>query len=394
MINLEQEIADLTDELISIRRWFHKHPELGFNEHETSARIAGYLRDYGLEVTTGIGKTGVVALLKGEIPGKTIGIRADIDALPIEENTDLDFSSNNKGVMHACGHDSHITIGLGTAKVLSRFKSKLQGNVVFIFQPAEELLTGAKAMIDDGLFNKYKIDAIIGLHNWPGLDSGIIGIKSGPIMAAVDKFEVSIKGMGGHGAIPQKAVDPIVMVSEIILAFQKIVSREIDPLEAAVLTVGTINGGTAFNIIPDQVQISGTVRTFKPRIRKYIPERMEEIVAGITKGDKGEYDFNYDFGIPATINDEQFTTNIEKKLISVLGEKKVKNVNKPSMGGEDFSLYLEQVPGTYFFLGTRNKEDGLIFPIHHNKFSIDEKILPLGVRAFCEIALSYLNNEL
>ena len=388
---LQQEIEDFKNELVEIRRKFHQIPELGFEEYETSALINDYLKNWGIETKRNVGETGVTALIKGKGEGKTIAIRADIDALPIEEKTDLGFASKNKGKMHACGHDSHITIALGTAKVLSKYKDRLNGNIKFIFQPAEEILSGAKAMIEDGVLKDPEVDAIIGLHNWPELNSGEIGIKTGSIMAAADKFEVVIKGVGGHGALPHKTVDPIVVSAEIINALQRIISREIDPQETAVISIGTLNSGTAFNIIPDELKFSGTVRTFDDNIRKYIARRMEEIISAACQGAGCDFDFDYHFGIPATVNDEKFTQRVIKVLREKLRDTKIVEPVTPSMGGEDFSLFLNKVPGTYFFLGTGNEEKGIIHSIHHPKYIIDEDILPIGVKAFSEIVLNYLS---
>jgi amidohydrolase len=284
----------------------------------------------------------------------TLGIRADIDALPVEEKTGLDFSSQNKGVMHACGHDSHIAIGLGAAKILSQNREELNGNIKFIFQPGEETLVGARGMIKDGVLKNPEPDAIIYLHNWPDLETGFIGIKKGLIMAATDKFEIIIKAKGRHGAIPHEAVDPILTASNIVIKLQEIVSRETDPLDTAVISVCTFQAGSVFNIIPDEVKLIGTVRTFDPELREYIAGRIEDIVVGISKAGRCEYDLNYIKGVPPTINDEKLSKKIIEVLIESFGEDKIIQDIWPSMGGEDFSFFQERVPGTYFFLGTRN----------------------------------------
>ncbi len=390
MRNLKKEIEKIKEELVTLRREFHRCPEVGFEEKETAEKIANYLKELGLEVKTGIGKTGVVGVLTGYGPGKTIGIRADIDALPLEEQTGLDFASRNKGRMHACGHDSHIAIGLGAAKILSRYKDQIKGKIKFIFQPGEETLAGARAMLDDGVLAGPAVDAIIGLHNWSDLESGLIGIKKGPIMAAADKFTITIKGKGGHGAVPHQTVDPVVIAANIIDDLQKIVSREIDPLETAVITVGTLNAGTAYNIIPDKAELSGTVRTFNPEVRQFIIKRMEEVTAGYCQGARGEYEFNYNDGIPATVNDPDLTEEVINILKASFGEDKVIESVRPSMGGEDFSLFQQKIPGVYFFLGTRNEVKGITSSIHNPEYLIDEDILPTGVRAFCEVVLNYL----
>lgn len=391
MEGLLGKILKFENDLIALRREFHSIPELAFEEYETSKRITKYLKKWGLEVKADDSKTGVVGLLRGVKTGKTIAIRADIDALPIKEETGLNFSSKNEGKMHACGHDGHIAIGLETARILSQYKEKLKGNVKFIFQPAEEIGKGAEFMMEKHVLNNPDVDAIVGLHIWPDLGSGYIGIKHGTIMAAIDKFVIEIIGIGGHGAIPHKSVDPIVMASEIITSFQKIINREIDPLKVAVITVGTINGGTAFNVIPNKVKITGTVRTFDPEIREFIPQRLERITDSITSGGRGRYKFNYIYVVPATINDNNLTEKVIKIIKNTYESNKVIESIRPSMVGEDFSLYQEKIPGTYFFLGTRNEKKGLTHSVHHSKYSIDEDVLKIGVRNFCEIVLGYLN---
>lgn len=375
-------------EFINFRRQFHQIPEIGMEEYETSSRIIDYLTEWGFKVNK-IDETGVTALLRSNDSKKTIAIRADIDALPITEETGLDFSSTNKGAMHACGHDSHIAIALGAARVISCFQEKLNVNVKFIFQPAEETLEGAESMINGRALKNPEVDAIIGLHNWPDLKTGLIAIKEGPVMAAVDKFEIEIIGRGGHGALPQQTIDPIVLGSEIVTSLQKIISRNLDPQKAAVITIGSFNAGTAFNIIPEKAKLLGTVRTFDKEIRSYIPQRMEEIISGITEGSRANYNFNYMKGIPATINDKKLTANIKDILENILGSENITDDVKPSMGGEDFALYQREIPGTYFFLGSKNPEKNTSYPIHHPGYTIDEDMLKTGVTAFCGIVFSY-----
>jgi len=388
---INEKVNSLKDELISLRRYFHKYPELGFQEHKTSAKIAQLLNEWGLEVKSGIGGTGVVGLIKGNKQGKTLGIRADIDALPIAEKTNLEFASEHNGIMHACGHDGHITIALGAAKVLSELKDFLPGNIKFIFQPAEEGPGGAKMMISEGVLENPSVDAIIGLHIWPEINSGYVGISNGAIMAAADRFDINIKGVGGHGAVPHKSVDPIVVGANIITAIQSIVSREIDPLDCAVISNCTFNGGQVFNVIPDEVTICGTVRTLTPHSREIIPKRMKAIVEGIANAMRCEAKFNYSYYYPATINNKEFTSFFEKVAKTTLGHNKVFEIERPSMGGEDFSFYLNEVQGTYFFLGTKNEEKNLTKSIHHPEYNIDEDVLPIGVKLFCNTATSYLN---
>jgi len=386
---IKETIHTIEKEFTDWRRYFHGIPETAMEERQTAAGIAEKLSSWGLEVRTGIGGTGVLGILRGVKEGRTLGIRADIDALPVTEETGLPFASTHAGKMHACGHDGHIAIALGAAKVLSGMRGKLRGTVVFIFQPGEEVLNGAQKMIDDGAIEDPKLAAVVGLHIWPALPLGSIAVRGGAVMAAVDRFNVVLIGRGGHGAIPQKSVDPVVMASEVVLSLQRIVSREIDPLKAGVLTIGRIQGGTAFNVIPERVELEGTVRTFDPEIREFIPKRMEEIIGGIAGGSRGSYKFDYEFGIPATINDEALAERFRKTIEEILGPEKTVTRLPPSMGGEDFALFQEKVPGVYLFLGTACEERPP-YPIHHPKYTIDERVLPVGVRVFCEIAVSFL----
>ncbi len=388
-MDFTKTISELEQDLIHWRREFHRIPEIAMEERKTASAIAEKLRAWGFDVHTGVGGTGVVGILQGGEPGKTLGIRADIDALPVTEETGLPFSSIHPGAMHACGHDGHITIGLGTAKLLSDIRNKLKGTVVFFFQPAEETLNGAQAMLSSAILQDMQLDAVVGLHIWPDVPLGKIAVRGGPVMAAVDRFTVRVIGKGGHGAIPQKSVDPIVVASEGVLALQRIVSREIDPLKPAVVTVGRIQGGTTFNVIPDKVELEGTVRTFDPEVRSFIARRMEEIMKGIAEGSRASCQLDYEYGIPAVHNDEKLSGWIQGILKKSLGEDAVVTDLPPSMGGEDFALFQQKAPGVYMFLGT-NSEKNPSYPIHHAKYSIDERVLPIGVRVFCEIATGFL----
>lgn len=389
---INNRVESLKNDVINLRRYFHQYPEVGFKEFKTSTKIAELLKEWGLEVQTGIAKTGVVGLLRGAKPGKTIGIRADIDALPIQEATNLEFQSKHDGVMHACGHDGHIAIALGAAKVLSEFKDEICGNIKFIFQPAEEGPGGAEKMILDGVLENPTVEAIIGLHIWPEIDSGSVGIKNGPIMAASDRFDIKISGVGGHGAVPHMAVDPIVAGAHIVTALQTLVSREVDPLDCAVISNCVFNSGTTFNVIPADANISGTVRTFNPKVREVIPQRMKKIIEGIGESMRCQCEFNYTYYYPATINNKDFTSFFEDISKGLLGDDKVFEIERPSMGGEDFSFYLQKIPGTFFFLGTKNSSKDLTKSIHHPEYNIDEDILPIGVKLFCNTAIEFLNS--
>ena len=389
-IDFTAAVAAALPEVRDIRREFHRIPEVAHEEFKTSELVAKKLAALGLEVRTGVGGTGVVGVLRGGSPGRTLGFRADIDALPVTEETGLPFASEHSGRMHACGHDGHIAIALGTAKVLSSFRESLRGNVVFFFQPAEETVNGSEGMIKDGALDSPKVEAVYGLHIWPEFALGILGVRSGPVMASVDAFEIELVGKGGHGAMPHRCVDPVVMASEAVLAFQRIVSREIDPLEPAVVTVGKIAGGTAFNVIPERVKLTGTVRTFKPETRTFIRERLEDTVKGIAEASRGTYTFSLDPGTPALLNDEVLALRAQKVLGDAFGASKILTDFRPSMGGDDFSLFAEKVPGLYFYVGTRDEARGYAYPLHHPKYVFDEAVLAIGVRAFTVLAADFL----
>ncbi len=390
-IDFKREIASLKDEMIQMRRYFHQRPEAGFKEIETSRVVAKKLEEYGLEVTRGVAKTGVVGLLRGKRKGKTILIRADMDALTVKEQTGLEFASENEGVMHACGHDGHMTIGLTAAKILSQHRDELQGNVKFVFQPAEEGPGGAKPMIEEGVMEDPKVDAAIGLHLWNYLPTGKVAVKSGPIMASMDSMRIKIKGKGGHGAIPHEAVDSIVVSSHVVTALQTIVSREIAPLAPAVVTIGTIKGGYAFNIIADVVEMEGTTRALDVEVQKTLPERIERIIREVTSGMRADYEFDYTFHYPVTINDETMARLIEEVSRGAVGRENVL-VFEGTMGGEDMAFFLKEVPGCYFFVGSSNKEKGLDQPHHSPQFNFDEEAMPIGVEIFARVAMKYLES--
>ncbi len=390
-IGFKGEIASLKHEMIQMRRDFHRRPEPGFQEVETSRVVGNRLEEYGLEVTRGIAKTGVVGLLRGGSEGKTILIRADMDALTIKEQTGLEFASENEGVMHACGHDGHMTIGLTTARILSQHRDALKGNVKFIFQPAEEGPGGAKPMIEGGVMEDPKVDAAIGLHLWNYLPIGKVAVRSGPVMASMDSMKIKIKGKGGHGAIPHDAVDSIVIGSQVVTALQTIVSREIAPLAPSVVTIGTIKGGYGFNIIADFVEMEGTARALDVDLQKTLPERIERIIKGVTSAMRADYEFAYTFHYPVTINDEAMVGLIEEVSAAVVGQENVM-VFERTMGGEDMAFFLREVPGCYFFLGSSNKEKGLDQPHHSPQFSFDEDAMPIGVEIFARAVMKYLES--
>ena len=402
--SIQQDILEIEGKLIEWRRDFHQNPELSNREFKTAEKIAKHLTDIGLQVETNIAKTGVVAILEGDQPGKVIAIRADIDGLPVTERNDLDFKSEVKttflntetGVMHACGHDTHIAILMATAEVLSKHKDKIKGSIKFIFQPAEEGPPpgeegGAKLMIKEGVLENPKVDAIFGLHINSQTPVGTIKYKTGGIMASVERFVINVRGKQTHGSQPWSGVDPILISAKIIDGLQAIISREAELTnEAAVITVGKITSGTRFNIIPESSEMIGTVRTLDPKMREMIEKRMKDMIEGIAKAYGGEASIIFQNNTSITYNDEELTARILPSLQTVAGEENV-IIMKATTGGEDFSFFQEKVPGVYFFLGGMTAGNSESFPHHTPDFMIDESGLLLGVKAFTQISIDYLN---
>ena len=373
-MNIRSEIKDIEKNIIGWRRDFHQYPELGFDEHRTSKIIGEALKEMGLAPQMNVGKTGVTAdLTFGE--GPTIALRADMDALPMQETSGLDFSSKHDGVMHACGHDGHMAMLLGAAKVLTQNGDSLNGTVRFIFQPAEEGAGGARYMIEDGCLDG--VDEIYGIHVWNYQPVGEVGITDGPVLAAADMFEINIKGIGGHGAAPQGTIDAVVVASHLVQALQTIVSRNTNPLESTVVTIGTINGGHNFNIIADEVTLSGTARAYTEENRNLIKTRMTEIIDGVAKTFGAEISFDYEDGYPPTINHTDPVNKVLKAAERVVGEKA--GMPYLSMGGEDFSYYLQKIPGCFFFVGSAPNDQKLFETPHHcSHFTMDERALLVG----------------
>jgi amidohydrolase len=386
---LTEIIGNAEEQLIAIRRDLHAHPELSFEEHRTAQIIADRLSALGCEVRTGVGGTGVVALLKGGRPGKTVALRADIDALPIAEMNDAPYRSQSDGVMHACGHDGHVAGLLGAAEALHTIRDTLAGDVLLIFQPAEERAGGAKPMIDAGALRDPRPDAVFGVHIWNNLPAGTIGVKPGPIFAAADEVEITVKATGGHGAMPHQTVDPIVVSAQIIQALQTLVSREISPFDSAVVSICSVHGGSAFNIIPPEVRLLGTVRTFDEQIQARLKRRIEELVAGITRGVGAEYGFRYDAPCPPVINDAALAEFIRGVAMDEFGEAQVVTP-MPTTGGDDMSYFLKEVPGVYFFVGGANDALGLNFPHHNARFDFDEVAVTATARILARAAHEYL----
>ena len=370
--------AALMQEVVAWRRHLHEHPELSFQETETAKFVQEQLQKLPNLTLSRPTETSVLAVLRGTAgPGKTVMLRADMDALPIQEEADVPFQSKNAGVMHACGHDGHTAMLLGAAKILSAHPEKLRGEVRFIFQHAEELPPGgAQQLVDAGIMDG--VDVVVGEHLMSPVPTGVVVIQGGPLLAASDSFELKIQGKGGHGASPHQAVDPVVAAAQIVLALQTIVSRQLDPVDTAVITVATIHGGTARNIIPDSVTLSGTVRSFDEGVRQQIPVRMEKIVAGVCEALGTSYTLSYEMGYRATNNDPEVAQKLEAMAREVLPEVKLIQA-KPQMGSEDFSAYMTEAPGTFIAIGAGGPGAA---PHHHPKFTIDERALEHGVKLY------------
>ncbi len=379
-----KEVEQMFPKMRQWRRQIHMNPELGFEEVKTSKMVAEHLESLGIEVQTGVAKTGVVGLLRGDKAddsSKVLLIRADMDALPIEEENEVEYKSKNKGVMHACGHDSHVATLMALAELLAGKKSELAGTVKFVFQPAEEGPGGAKPMIEAGVLENPKVDAALALHVWNEFPLGVVGVRSGPILASADTFKFKIIGKGGHGAVPHHSIDSIVIASQAILAMQTIVSRRIDPQMPAVVSVGTIKGGFRSNVIAPDVECTGTFRTFDEEMRGQISDMIEQTLKATVSMHGADYEYKRIPNYPPTVNDEQMSSLVRKAALNVLDEDKVINPN-PSMGAEDMSYFLQKVPGCFFLVGSA-PSDGA-FPHHHPRFDIAEEAMAVGLAVMLE----------
>jgi amidohydrolase len=398
----EQRVAQaaegLRPKLVEQRRDFHMHPELSNREERTARVVAERLKALGLDdVKTGVARHGVVALLKGGKPGPVVAVRADMDALPINETIDVPYKSRNPGVKHACGHDVHTTVALGVAEVLSRMRSEISGTVKFIFQPAEEGAPpgeegGAELMIKEGVLENPKPSAIFGLHTEPNVQAGQIGYHSGPAMASSDTFNITIRGRGAHGAQPQNGIDSVVVAAECVLALQNIRSRRIDPLEPLVITVGTINGGQRFNVIAPEVKMTGTMRTHNEQVRERAIEMMRETLRNVTAAYGATFELNFEGSNPVTFNEPALVEQTLPTMRRVLGQANVLPL-KPFMPAEDFSLYQKVVPGFYYFLGVGNRARGITAGWHTPEFDVDEESLVVGVKVMSNVVLDYLERN-
>lgn len=373
------------EKIVALRRDIHREPELMFDTVKTAGKVLAALDGLPLEIQTGVAENGIVATLEGGGEGPAIGLRADMDALPIREETGLPFASETDGRMHACGHDGHTSMLVGAAHALSGMKDRLNGTVKFIFQPAEEGGGGGKVMVEEGAAEG--VASIFALHLWPGLPFGTVASKGGPIMAAADAFEMRIKGSGGHGAMPHLTTDAVAIAAQVVTALQTVVSREVDPVEPAVLTVGKIHAGNVFNVIPETAQLGGTVRTLNAALRQRMPERIEELARGVARGMRGDAELEYQFSYPITSNDEEAAKHALAVAETLFGKESVLELPNPSMGAEDFSFFLEKIPGAFIWLGVGEDVSGL----HTPTFAFDEEILPRGSALLAALALDTLS---
>ncbi|MBO8172089.1 MAG: amidohydrolase [Bacillaceae bacterium] len=378
----------LKDQMIGWRRDFHRYPELSFHEFRTTQKVSEYLKSMGLEPVVGKGGIGVVADIEGAEPGPTVALRADMDALPIHEETGLEFASTRDGVMHACGHDGHISVLMACARILNEQKHQWRGRVRLLFQPAEELAPGgARRMIEQGFLDE--VDFVYGLHLWSGLPSGVFRTVSGPMMAAADKFFIDIYGRGGHAGMPHEAVDALLTASHLIVNAQQIISRQVDPLHSGVVTFGKMESGSSFNVIADKARIQGTVRTLDESVRDHIREKLEQVIEHTCRMYGAEYHFDYHTGYPPVVNHPVEVLRLTEVANEVFGQEHVGTMS-PIMAGEDFAYYLQKVPGAFCFVGAGGKGSPTAYPHHHPKFDIDESVLPQAAELMCRVALHHL----
>lgn len=381
-MDLSHKINVDAQEIIAWRRHFHKYPELSFKEEKTSRYISGLLQKFGLEVQTNVGGYGVIACLYGQKPGPTVALRADMDALPLQDEKNAPYSSTAPGVMHACGHDGHMSMLLGAARYLAAHASELRGEVRFLFQPAEESVPGgALRLLQEGGLRG--VDQVYGLHLWTGFPTGTLFVRSGPLMAASDHFDLLIQGKGGHGAMPHQTVDAVVTAAQAVTQLQTVVSRRISPLQPAVLTIGSFHAGSIYNVIAERAELKGTVRTFEQTVRNQIKELMEQTLQGVCSGSGATFDFDYLYGFPPVINEPTATDRLRTSAAKVIDTDNIRDM-EPVMVGEDFGRYLEQVPGCFAFIGCGGPDS---YPHHHPKFDIDERALEIGTKIWIQLIL-------
>ena len=383
----------LIKEILEFRRDLHLNPELSGEEYETSKKIQQKLTEHGIPFKTGYAKTGVLGIIKGAKPGKTVALRADIDALPIQEQSGVEYASTVDGKMHACGHDAHTAMLLGTGILLHEQRENLAGTVLLVFQPAEENspIGGAQRMMDDGVFDEFPPDVILGQHVWPDLPVGQFGVRPGPIMGNSDRFTIVVKGSGGHASMPHQTNDAIIIANQVITTLQTIVSRNVDPINPAVLTIGKISGGYRYNVIADRVTLEGSIRTTSNDTKNVVKERFFKILNGLAEAMNAEIDIEYLDGYPAVVNTLEWSNRIKQTATRLYGKESAPNV-EPSMGGEDFARFLQKYPGAYYWLGTSIGEGQK--PLHDPEFKLDERAIPLGIEFMTEVTIDTLNQLL
>jgi amidohydrolase len=392
MMDFKADADALRDEMITTRRDLHRHPELGFQEVRTAGIVARRLAELGLEVQPGIARTGVVGLLEGSQAGPTLMLRFDMDALPIQERNETDYASQTPGVMHACGHDGHVTIGLAVAQMLARQRERLAGTIKFVFQPGEEGCGGAAAMIQEGVLENPRPDLALGLHLWNNAPVGRVAVNPGATMSAAEIWHCTLHGRGGHGAQPHETADPIVAAAQIVATLQTVVARNVDPAEVAVVTVGTLHAGDAFNIIPAEARLSGTIRTYKPAVRERVLDRFRAVVEGIAAAFETRAELQLRSLTPALINDDAACALVHGAAAGIAGPELVESGHR-WMASEDMAYFLQEVPGCFFFVGSANGERGLNYPHHNPRFDFDEAALPLGAAILAEAATRYLTER-
>jgi amidohydrolase len=389
MVDFKAEAETLREQLVAWRRDFHMHPEMAFQERRSARVIADHLRELGYQVQTGVAKTGVVALLGGQRPGPVVMVRFDMDALPITEENETDYVSQNPGVMHACGHDGHMAMGLGVATLMMKRRDEMRGTLKLVFQPAEEGANGAEEMVKDGVLENPRPDVVLTTHVWNETPVGLVAVSPGAIMAAAEKWNCTVRGKGGHGALPHLTVDPIVAAAQIVTGLQTVVSRNVSPLEAAVVAVGAIHGGSAFNVTPPQVEMTGTIRTYDPATRETVLCRVRQVIEGVAAACGATAELEIIPLTPAVVNDAEVTEVVRAAAEAVVGPENVLSGER-TMGSEDASLFMQDIPGCYFFVGSANAERGLDAPHHNPHFDFDEDALPLGVAVLMQAVAHYL----
>jgi len=389
--DFRQEAENLFEYMVERRRDFHRYPELGFQETRTAGIVAETLQELGLEVQRGVGQTGVVAMLEGARPGPTLLVRFDMDALPIQEENPLDYASQNPGVMHACGHDGHTTMGLALAKIMARYQADLAGAIKFVFQPAEEGLGGAFAMIADGVLQNPRPDVALAMHLWTPEEFGKVRVVEGPCMASSSVFTLTVQGHGGHGAAPHLAVDPILAAAQIVSALQSIVSRNINPQDSVVVSIGQFSAGTTFNVIPDRAVLKGTVRSYNNELHRMIYRRILEMAHNLAIAFRCEATMETIAIVAAVNNAPEPTAVVRRAAEQIMGEANI--VEHRTMASEDMGYILEEIPGCYFFIGASNQEKGYTFPHHHPRFNFDERAMIHGVAVMGQAIANYLMPE-